>query len=272
MEVELSADGEVVPGLASFEHGSAALAARENNCYSGERPGNRGLFHTGCGGGPAGAGEFAIFSLNTAIQAVGEGNYGRLGADPAAPLHGRRCRDPVLPAGDRCDAGRAAGRDAGDHAVVRARRGRRHGAEHRPLLDLPLDVHAGLGPLRHGLGGRAPAARRAAAARPRLARGRAAGARRAAERAGEPTSASAAARPTCSRRTTATRYTTTTDTSDAPVGTFRIGHTLPRGSAVASVLLDGAAAAYTTRATSRGLEVRVPAGAGQSHTLVVTAA
>ena len=25
---------------------------RENSCYSGERPGNRGLFHTGCGGGP----------------------------------------------------------------------------------------------------------------------------------------------------------------------------------------------------------------------------
>ena len=72
--------GEIVPGLASFEHGSAALAARENSCYSGERPGNRGLFHTGCEGGPAGAGEFAIFSLNTAIQAVGEGNYGRLGA------------------------------------------------------------------------------------------------------------------------------------------------------------------------------------------------
>ena len=32
----------------------AALATRENSCYSGERPGNRGLFHTGCGGGPDG--------------------------------------------------------------------------------------------------------------------------------------------------------------------------------------------------------------------------
>jgi hypothetical protein len=28
-----------------------------------------------------GAGEFGIFSLNTAVQAVGEGNYGRLGAE-----------------------------------------------------------------------------------------------------------------------------------------------------------------------------------------------
>ena len=74
-----SVDGEFEPGLASFAHGTRALATRENNCYSGERPGNRGLFHTGCGGGPTGAGEFAIFSLDSGIQAVGEGNYGRLG-------------------------------------------------------------------------------------------------------------------------------------------------------------------------------------------------
>ena len=81
MEVELFVDGEFVPGLAPFDHGDAALATREDNCYSGERPGNRGLFHTGCGGGPTGAGEFAIFSLGTGIQAVGEGNYGRLGPE-----------------------------------------------------------------------------------------------------------------------------------------------------------------------------------------------
>jgi len=66
-------------------------------------------------------------------------------------------------------------------------------------------------------------------------------------------------------------FTTTTDTSNAPVGTFRIGHTLPRGSTVASVRLDGAAVDYTVRETNRGLEVRVPAGASQRHTLVVTA-
>jgi len=81
MEVELYRDGEFEPGLAAFAHGSSALATRENSCYSGERPGNRGLFHTGCGGGPAGAGEFAIFSLNSGIQAVGEGNYGRTGPE-----------------------------------------------------------------------------------------------------------------------------------------------------------------------------------------------
>ena len=69
------------------------------------------------------------------------------------------------------------------------------------------------------------------------------------------------------------RHTTTTDTSDAPVATLLLGHTLPRGSAVASVELDGAlVTGYTTRETSRGLEVRVAADPGGRHTLVVTAA
>ena len=55
------------------------------------------------------------------------------------------------------------------------------------------------------------------------------------------------------------RYTTTTDTSGAPVETFRIGHTLPRGSTVASVELDGRPVTdYEQRETNRGLEVRSP--------------
>ena len=78
MEAELTIGGMAVPGLATFEHGDQALALRETACYSGQRPYNLGLFHTGCGGGPTGAGERTIFGLNTAIQAVGEGNYGRM--------------------------------------------------------------------------------------------------------------------------------------------------------------------------------------------------
>jgi hypothetical protein len=80
MEVELTRGGRARPGLASREHGNVALEGREDECFSGERPYNPGLFHTGCGGGPTGAGERTIFGLNTAIQAVGEGNYGRIGA------------------------------------------------------------------------------------------------------------------------------------------------------------------------------------------------
>ncbi|HET8952469.1 MAG TPA: hypothetical protein VFN44_18240, partial [Solirubrobacteraceae bacterium] len=81
MEIELTDErGQAVPGVASYDNGVTALADRESACYSGEFPLNRGLYHTGCGGGPEGKGETDVFSLNTAVMAVGEGNYGRLGA------------------------------------------------------------------------------------------------------------------------------------------------------------------------------------------------
>jgi hypothetical protein len=79
MEAELRVRGETVPGLAPFAHGDTALAGRENDCFSGTHPLNPGLFHTGCGGGPNGQGERTIFGLTTSIQSIGEGNYGRLG-------------------------------------------------------------------------------------------------------------------------------------------------------------------------------------------------
>jgi hypothetical protein len=79
MEAELRVKGDTVPGLAPFDHGDAALAGRENPCYSGEHPFNPGLFHTGCDGGPTRQGEEVIFGLTTSIQSIGEGNYGRLG-------------------------------------------------------------------------------------------------------------------------------------------------------------------------------------------------
>jgi hypothetical protein len=80
MEAELDSGNTVMPGVASADHAVTALGVREGDCYSGSRPGSLGLFHTGCGGGADGKGDFEIFSLTTAIQAVGEGNYGRLGA------------------------------------------------------------------------------------------------------------------------------------------------------------------------------------------------
>jgi hypothetical protein len=79
MEAELTSGTRSTPGVATFGHGTTALAGRENSCFSGVRPGSLGLFHTGCGGGANHMGDFEIFSLTTSIQAVGEGNYGRLG-------------------------------------------------------------------------------------------------------------------------------------------------------------------------------------------------
>jgi hypothetical protein len=81
MEAELTIGDQVTPGVAAPDHAATALTQRETSCYSGDPPGNPGLFHTGCGGGQDGKGDGEIFSLTTSIQAVGEGNYGRLGPE-----------------------------------------------------------------------------------------------------------------------------------------------------------------------------------------------
>ncbi|MFL6124073.1 hypothetical protein [Actinophytocola sp.] len=85
MEIELPSGP-----LASSAHGTVALAQRERNCYTGEF----GLYHTGSGPTSAPAGnpgpscdgvvstvpsERSTYSLNTAVMAVAEGNFGRLG-------------------------------------------------------------------------------------------------------------------------------------------------------------------------------------------------
>jgi hypothetical protein len=93
MEIELVRGNHPVPGLATLEHGNDALAERELACYTD----TFGMYHTGTGPTSAAEGnpvptkdcddhvsevksERSIFTLNTAVMAVGEGNYGRLGA------------------------------------------------------------------------------------------------------------------------------------------------------------------------------------------------
>jgi hypothetical protein len=93
MEVELTnTQDQAVPGLAVPGHGRLALAERELGCYTDDF----GMYHTGTGPTAAAVGnpgpscdrhvsevpsERSIFTLNTAIMSVGEGNYGRLGSD-----------------------------------------------------------------------------------------------------------------------------------------------------------------------------------------------
>jgi hypothetical protein len=272
MEVELIVDGETVPGIAPFEHGTAGLATRETSCYSGERPGSRGLFHTGCGGGPKGEGEFAIFSIGTGVMAVGEGNYGRLGADeqeryteanaetqfsePAtggtpdeqpgampeifpsySPVTGTVVNPPNI---DRCWTCRSMFMQAWGH----------YGTAW-PVVHQQLGVRPQLGHDRLDVIPQVPEGQPSVqGADIRLGDG---SADVLASHDGD-------------------RYTTVTDTSGAPVRDFRIGHTLPRGSTVASVVLDGSAVdAFETRETNRGLEVWVGAEPQRRHTLVVTA-
>jgi hypothetical protein len=269
MEVELFRDGELVPGLAAYENGSRALATRENSCYSGERPGNRGLFHTGCGGGPTGAGEFGIFSLNTAVQAVGEGNYGRLGASeqrryldanaetlfsqpatggtpdeqPGAmpeimPSYTPEAAIGTPPNIDRCWTCRSMFMQAWGH----------YGTAW-PVVHQQLGVRPHLGHDWLEIVPQVPADQTSVAGTDiRLGGG--------------------AADVFASR--VAGRYVTVTDTRRAPVRTLRVGHALPRDAMVASVELDGAAVDdYTVRETNRGQEVWVEADPGARHRLVV---
>jgi hypothetical protein len=82
MDVDLvDKKSETIPGLTTRPHGNAALNLRETPCYGDDN----GLYHTGAPGcDPAQSdrpAEKTIFTLNTAIMAVGEGNYGRLGVD-----------------------------------------------------------------------------------------------------------------------------------------------------------------------------------------------
>jgi hypothetical protein len=103
--------GDHKPGpLASREHANTTLDQHERPCYTDEL----GLFHTGTGptSAPAGnpgascdtvvsevPGERSIFTLNSAIAAVSEGNYGRLGADQQGTYTSGNARsqlDPTL--------------------------------------------------------------------------------------------------------------------------------------------------------------------------------
>ncbi|MBA2444262.1 MAG: glycogen debranching protein [Nocardioidaceae bacterium] len=92
MDAMLARRGAVARPLASKPHGAIALKQRQRPCYTGQF----GLYHTGTGptsdplGNPGATcdsvvstvpSERNVFSLNTAIMAVAEGNFGRLGAD-----------------------------------------------------------------------------------------------------------------------------------------------------------------------------------------------
>jgi hypothetical protein len=271
MEAELSFGDQVKPGVASYDHGTTALAGRENSCFSGDRPGSRGLFHTGCGGGPEGQGEFSIFSLTTSIQAVGEGNFGRLGPDqqqrythanaetmfsePATgdtPDEQPGAMPEIFPSGfdgdlstgftpnlTRCWTCRSMVMQAwGNYGTVWSVIHQQLGV--RPFLNASeLQVVPQVPPDQPSVAG----------SNIRLGRGS----------VGVFASHSGAS------------YTTKVDATRTPVHELVIGHTLPRGSMPATVRLDGRRVKhYKARLTNRGLELTVDARPGRRHTLTIT--
>jgi hypothetical protein len=267
MEAELTIGGMAVPGLATFDHGDDALELRETDCYSGQRPYNLGLFHTGCGGGSDGLGERTIFGLNTAIQAVGEGNYGRLGEGrqqrytdaEAEPMFGQPFTGgtpdeqpgslpEILPSPD---FDRAGARDANIDRCWSCRamfvQAWGHYGTAWPVVHQQLGVRPNMGRDALEVVPQLPSSSPIAGRDIRLGKG---SVDVGASRDGK-------------------RYRTTVDT-DVHLKTLRIGHTLPRGASVRSVTLDGRRAHWKARETNRGLEVTVEAGRGD-HTVVVEA-
>jgi hypothetical protein len=271
MEAELNQDDEATPGVASLDHGTTALAGRENSCFSGDRPGSRGLFHTGCGGGADGKGDFEIFSLTTAIQAIAEGNFGRLGPDQqqrythanaetmfSEPATGNTPDEqpgampeifPSSPNGDptkgipanidRCWTCRSMVMQAwGNYGTAWA-------VVHQQLGVRPY-LNDGLLQVVPQVPSDQPSV---AGSNIRLGRG--------------------SVGVFASRSSSG--YTTKVDATRTPVRELVVGHTLPRGSKPASVRLDGhAVERYDARETNRGLEVTVAAEPGAQHTLTIT--
>ena len=194
-----------------------------------------GLFHTGCGGGANGLGEKVVFGLTTSIQSVGEGNYGRLGAGPAGALHPRAGRD-------RCSREPATGGtpDEQPGAMPEIFPSPDQGANidrcwtcRSMFMQAWGNYGTAWAVVHQWLGVRPDLGKDRLVVVPQVPAGQTVGRRR-------PASGSAAGTSTSGRRTRA-RRTARRSTCPGSVGAKRVvvGHTLPRGSAVSRVVLDG---------------------------------
>jgi hypothetical protein len=270
MEAALTIGEEPWPGLAERENGDLALATREEPCYSGTRETrgyNLGLFHTGCGGGATGQGERTIFGLNTAIQAVGEGNYGRLGPGQqrrytdaeAEPMFGQPYTGgtpdeqpgslpEILPSPDFDQPGP---RDANIERCWTCRamfvQAWGHYGTAWPVVAQQLGVRPEMG-------------RRELEVVPQLPSD--------APIAGEDIRLGSGKLDLVAASRQGRDYRTKVDTGSSRVQELVIGHTLPRGSRVESVWLDGRRVRWDADKTNRGLEVTVDARPGERRLLV----
>ena len=258
MEAELLVDDVPRVGLAPRAHGIAALSLREQRCYGNDF----GLFHTGspgCDPAPTSPSERQSFTLNSAIMAVGEGNYGRLG--PAQQgLYTRAIRRLQLPNPDEQPG-------AAPEIAPSPLNGL---TINRPFLERPMVLQAWgaygtIWPVVHQqLGVRPDMGRRLLEVTPQVPRGqeRLAGRR---IRLGDGSVDVAAARA-------GSRYRTEARARGTGLRRLTLGHTLPPGSLVRRVRLNGERVRYRIRPTNRGVEVlawaRRPAG---RHVLVVRA-
>jgi glycogen debranching enzyme len=236
METALAPDG----------HANTALDTLEGPDHTGAC----GLFHTGAGGGPTGAGERKCWTLPNSVMALAEANYGRLGDGQALRYQHTISNDlrlempgalpeispspeydPFVDFRERAMFMQAWSSYGVQWPIINNYLGIRPDAPDRALSVVPdvPDSWPGLAVRKLKVGNGTMAA--------------------SASRAGN-------------------TYTTT---ADAPAGwALTLGHTLPPGAAVASVTLDGQPVPWEHRDTSRGREVCVRATTGEPHTVVIT--
>ena len=253
MEVELVRNGEPVLGLTTRRRGKRALKLRETSCYTGAW----GLFHTGGPGcDPAASdrpAEKTVFTLNSSIMSVGEGNYGRLRRkqqqyymDANVRLQLRPDEQPgAMPEiAPSPDYGRSINKPFNERAMVLQAWGA-YGTLW-PVVHQLLGVRPDMGrgqlevvphvpPQWPGLAGR----------HIRLGGG--------------------------SIGVWASRenHTFRTRVLENVSARLTIGHTVPRSATVRSVTLDGSPVPHRERDTHRGKEVLVPAPGRGQHRLVV---
>jgi glycogen debranching enzyme len=232
--------------LAPQNRATAAL----NTLESGDFTGSCGLFHTGAGGGPTGAGELKCWTLPTSVMAVAEANYGRLGSKQA-PFYMRSIAGEL------------------DLEMPGALPEISPSPEYDPFVDFReramfMQAWSSYGVqwpvIHHFLGIRPDAPAGSLTVVPDVPESWPGLSVRNLQVGGGTVESSASR----------SGKTYTTKVSASPSWNLTIGHTLPPGAAVQSVTLDGNSVAYSTVDTTRGREVRVQTRTDQSHTLIVT--
>ena len=272
MEAQLTRGDSTAPGVAPSGHAATALDGRQTPEFSGQRPGNLGLFHTGVGGGSDGKGDFEIFSLTTSIMAVGEGNYGRLGpgqqqrytdanaetmfSEPATgntPDEQPGAMPEIFPS-TSADSTRRRGSPRTSTAAGRAARcSCRPGATTAPRGRWSTSSSA--------------FARSWATARCRSSRR----CRRDSRALRVRTSGLATVQLDVFASRSDNVYTTKLQLHGLRLKTVQIGHTLPAGSQPQNIRLDGSRVRHATvTQTNRGVEVTVTVGGSGPHTLTMT--
>lgn len=266
LEAELVRPGQVTRPLASDQHALAALAKREQPCYTG----TTGMYHTGTGPTSADGGnkgpscdsavssvqsDREVFSLGNAVMAVAEGDYGRLAQQRTYTDDNAKIQlDPALREMPGAMPEIAPSPDFTPANIDRPFTG-------RSMVLQAWGAYGDLWPVVHQQLGVSPdMGRHALEVVPQVPQGqsRVAGRHILVGGGAIDVAATAAAK---ALRTTVTRH--------SAGAALTIGQVLPAGAHVAAVTLNGRSVAATVRHTARGDEVVVTAGTRDGTSVLV---